>query len=1148
MWVRESITDGEIDALQKAARLAWTEDTKYPRILSSNKDSGQCYVTARWLVDRLGGKVGCKGGHYAWLSGDESFYLDLTGHHTGNVQYAENDGFVAVDPVDNERTKLFAKRANRAFDNLNKLMKIGIDYMGDFYAPQEKTIDDEQYLHDEPSIKPKDAETKQFIMANGDLIVSDDSHEEILSQIGLDQDYTGPMAVGFVNVDRDQAVWQVQTNIDLKAFSKAAREYSQHVGWRYAGTSDIDGAELPAFAQREAKVIRFTVGEDGHLTMGRTSHADLALQAESDNLEFGTLKITGHRAVMEPIVPRAVEAAYEWATDNGLTLYGYKMPGSGEDLSANNLGTDDGRIEKTEDEKNLKQITDEVSGMYRCPACGELFPSWAEYQVHRKDEEGDAEQITKPFPDNDMDATFPPHFTEQPPRIMPVAKSEAQRVHGFRGGSEADDYFVAYHCGSPVAYARLHEGRLAHMHLAKEKDGWADHFLTGILKFAEKEPKDLLPDPVPFIFDVGEYHIYTGNPGERTSDIRGDFTKGGIVEGVYEPGGKMIVRDGTNMPYTIYGMVKLWYHTHPELTVTGVEMRDEEGGTSKLAVSDPRSPTREIMVVWDTDDDDYDDGDDVDGQLSATVEIPNAIPPDEVADWLSDNYGWLVEDWWEVGAAFGPDPFRIGGRTAAEEEDEAAERLKNIGGYICGLVAADPVAYESAVKLREAGGEVYAVGGAVRDAVLGKEPKDIDLMVTKLTPEEVNGALSELDGRVDLTGKDFGVFRYKNGDGEVEIALPRTEQSTGGGHQDFDVQADPNLSVEDDLWRRDFTVNAMAVDLSNGKLIDPYEGFRDALNGNLRVVNPEALSEDPLRIIRGLVSNARHGLTPTTDTMESMRANAAGLKNLPPERIHPELDKILTSSNPSAAIRLAQESGTLDHFLPEVAAAFGYDQNNPHHEQELGDHLLNVLERVTEKTDDPDVRFAALLHDIGKPNSAWVDPETGSNHYYQKELDDGTILGANHEEVGAEMVRELMSRLRYPNDRIDRVSELVNHHMYGAFETPKGARKFINRVGDHADDLLNLRWADQGGKTAYPTSDVYNLDKEAELLAQVREQQAPTAVSQLAINGNDLINELGMTPGPAIGQTLEELVQRVIDDPSLNEREALLSIANPMAL
>jgi tRNA nucleotidyltransferase (CCA-adding enzyme) len=1068
MWVRESITDGEIDALQKAAQLAWTEETKYPRILASNRDSGQCYVTARWLVDRLGGKVGRKGGHYAWLSGDESFYLDLTGHHTGKVQYAENDGFVAVDPVDNGRTELFAKRANRAFDNLNKLMKIGIDYMGDFYAPQEKTIDDEQYLHDEPSIKPKDSETKRFIMANGDLIVSDDAHEEILRQIGLDQDYAGPMAIGFVKVDRDQAVWQVQTNIDLKTFSKAAREYSQHVGWRYAGTSDIEGGELPAFAQREAKTIRFVVSEDGYLTMGRTSHADLALQAGSDNLEFGTLKIAGYRAVMEPIVPRAVEATYEWATDNGLTLYGYKMPGSGEDLSANNVGADDGRIEKTEDEKNLKQITDEVSGMYRCPACGELFPSWAEYQVHRKDEEGDAEQITKSFPDNDMDATFPPHFTEQPPRISPVAKSEAQRVHGFRGGSEADDYYVAYHCGSPIAYARIHEGRLAHMHLAKEKDGWADHFLTGILKFAGQEPKDLLPDPVPFIFDVGEYHIHTGNPGERTSDIRGDFTKGGIVEGIYEPGGKMIVRDGTNMPYTIYGMVKLWYHTHPELTVTGVEMRDEEGGTSKLA--------------------------------------------------------------------------------AEEEEDESAERLKNIGGYICGLVAADPVAYESAVKLREAGGEVYAVGGAVRDAVLGKEPKDIDLMVTKLGPEEVNGALSELDGRVDLTGKDFGVFRYKNGDGEVEIALPRTEQSTGGGHQDFDVQADPNLSVEDDLWRRDFTVNAMAVDLSNGKLIDPYEGFRDALNGNLRVVNPEALSEDPLRIIRGLVSNARHGLTPTTDTMESMRANAEGLKHLPPERIHPELDKILTSNNPSAAIRLAQESGVLNHFLPEVAAAFGYNQNNPHHEQGLGDHLLNVLERVTEKTDDPDVRFAALLHDIGKPNSAWVDPETGSNHYYQKELDDGTILGANHEEVGAEMVRELMNRLRYPNDRIDRVSELVNHHMYGAFETPKGARKFINRVGDHADDLLNLRWADQGGKTAYPTSDIYSLDKEAELLAQVREQQAPTAVSQLAVNGNDLINELGMNPGPAIGQTLEELVQRVIDDPSLNERETLLSIANPMAL
>jgi tRNA nucleotidyltransferase (CCA-adding enzyme) len=486
-----------------------------------------------------------------------------------------------------------------------------------------------------------------------------------------------------------------------------------------------------------------------------------------------------------------------------------------------------------------------------------------------------------------------------------------------------------------------------------------------------------------------------------------------------------------------------------------------------------------------------------------------------------------------------------GGTKKLASEDEQEERLKDIGGYICGVLASDPASFEAAHKLREIGGNVFVVGGAVRDAVLGKEPKDIDLMVTGLEPEKIDSALKELGGKVDVTGKDFGVFRYKNGDGEVEIALPRKEQSTGRGHQDFEVQADPNMRPEEDLWRRDFTVNAMAVDVSNGKLLDPYEGFRDALNGKLRVVNPDALSEDPLRIMRGLAAYARHGLEPTNETLESMKDNAESLNHLPPERIVPELDKILSSPNPAGAFRMAQDSGVLQHFLPEVSAAFGYNQNNPHHEQELGNHLMSVLERVTEKTEDPDVRFAALLHDIGKPGSAWEDPETGSSHFYKKVMDDGTILGANHEELGASMTETLMNRLRFPNDRTKRVSELVNHHMYAPFTSPKGARKFVNRVGDHADDLLHLRWADQGGKSTYPAdpNEQFNLETERTLLDEVAQAQAPTAVSQLALNGNDLI-AMGMKPGPEIGQTLESLVQRVLDDPTLNERETLLSLVN----
>lgn len=242
---------------------------------------------------------------------------------------------------------------------------------------------------------------------------------------------------------------------------------------------------------------------------------------------------------------------------------------------------------------------------------------------------------------------------------------------------------------------------------------------------------------------------------------------------------------------------------------------------------------------------------------------------------------------------------------------------------------------------------------------------------------------------------------------------------------------------------------------------------------------------------------------------------------------------------------MAHETGVLEHLMPEVDAAFGYDQNNPHHEQELGDHLLSVLERVAEQSDDPDLRMAALLHDIGKPGSAWADPETGSNHFYKKVMDDGSVLGDAHEELGARMTETLLNRLRYPKDRVQRVTELVGHHMYPAFTNPKGARKFVNRVDHHADDLLSLRWGDQGGKSEYPTREQeegFSLDDERALLDEVRAEQAPTALSQLAVDGNDLI-ELGMQPGPQIGQTLEALVQRVVDDPTLNDRDTLLSLA-----
>lgn len=463
---------------------------------------------------------------------------------------------------------------------------------------------------------------------------------------------------------------------------------------------------------------------------------------------------------------------------------------------------------------------------------------------------------------------------------------------------------------------------------------------------------------------------------------------------------------------------------------------------------------------------------------------------------------------------------------------------------IVGLVASDPTANAATQALQAAGGKVYAVGGAVRDAIRGQDPKDIDLMVSGLDAERVSAALNKLPGRVDITGKDFGVFRYKDGQSEVEIALPRRERSTGEAHTDFEVQADPTMSVEEDLERRDYSANAMAVDLQTGELIDPFGGADDIEQGVLRAHRPESLSEDPLRVLRGLVARARHGLVPDDETKRLMAENAEKLQHISPERIQMELDKMFSAAEPHEAIRLARDIAALKYFLPEVDKAFEFgSQRNKHHELELGDHLLEVLRRAVELSDDPDLRMTALMHDVGKPDSFWEDDE-GWGHFYRKKFDDGTEKGQQHEEVGADLLKKRLNDLRYPADRIKRMEELSRGHMFAPFTTDKGARRFLNQYGDLADDLMVLREADQGGKT-YPDSPgrkIPDLDKQWEMINRVREQKAPTQKSQLAINGGDLINA-GIPEGPEIGRVLNALMDAVVDNPELNSRDALLELA-----
>lgn len=450
---------------------------------------------------------------------------------------------------------------------------------------------------------------------------------------------------------------------------------------------------------------------------------------------------------------------------------------------------------------------------------------------------------------------------------------------------------------------------------------------------------------------------------------------------------------------------------------------------------------------------------------------------------------------------------------------------------------ADPAAHLASEALREAGGKVFIVGGAIRDALLGKQPNDIDLMVSDLSPDQVDLALSRLPGRMDLTGKHFGVYRYTRKGHEVEVALPRVETSTGDTQKDFDTQIGGDVTVEQDLGRRDFTANAIAFDLQTNRIIDPHNGAKDIEDGVLKPVFPNTFKEDPTRLLRALTAHTKHGLEPDQATIDQMTDEAHRITHEPCERVQKELDKIFAGPDPHKAIELSLRTGLLKHIFPEVHDNWDFDQKNPHHSQSLGVHQNSVLRTLAEITNDPDLRLAGLLHDIGKPASQWVDDQ-GVAHYYRSK--DGQ--GDDHDRLGSQMVAERLRALKYPTARIDRVKHLVNHHMFPAFSSEKGARKFLNRVGDqHADDLLTFRHADHNSKGVNATLDTSAQAMQG-IVDRVRAKGQPQSIRDLAVNGQDILG-LGIKPGPQVGEVLQHLTDKVIEDPEQNQKQPLLDAA-----
>jgi putative nucleotidyltransferase with HDIG domain len=430
--------------------------------------------------------------------------------------------------------------------------------------------------------------------------------------------------------------------------------------------------------------------------------------------------------------------------------------------------------------------------------------------------------------------------------------------------------------------------------------------------------------------------------------------------------------------------------------------------------------------------------------------------------------------------------------------------------------------------VRSLGLEAYLVGGAVRDELLGIESKDADFLVAGVDTDALRDALSP-HGRVeDLIVADRLVgVRLHPSDRKVralapagiEFAPPRKEVSTGPGRHDFEIVADASLSVEDDMRRRDFTVNAMARRLADGTIVDPLGGRKDVERRILRAVSDTSFAEDPLRLVRGLRLVSQLGFELDEQTRLQMEAEAPAVKLVSGERIGGglaadgmgELSKLLLGARPAEALRLARETGVLVELIPEFGPA-----------RYLTDHIFAVVQASADADDVLAVRLAALFHDVGKP----IDSSP-----------------RGHAEVAAEIARETLNRLRYPTRLVRRVVGIVHEHPYRAEDrpkTPREARRFLLEHGDElAFDVVAMRLADLRAKHR----DASGLEELRELLEQ--ELSSPHHLRNLAVHGDDLI-ALGFRPGPGLGVALQTLLEYVVDHPETNTRDELLAQAKTM--
>lgn len=434
-----------------------------------------------------------------------------------------------------------------------------------------------------------------------------------------------------------------------------------------------------------------------------------------------------------------------------------------------------------------------------------------------------------------------------------------------------------------------------------------------------------------------------------------------------------------------------------------------------------------------------------------------------------------------------------------------------------------------AQQLRGAGFRAWVVGGCTRDLLLYREVHDWDV-ATDATPQQV----MKLFRRVIPTGVQHGTVTVMLGRKGYEVTTLRGEGPySDGRHPDSVVFVS---DLHQDLARRDFTINAIAVEPGEGRLIDPFDGQADLQQRVIRAVGEpaERFREDGLRLMRAARFSATLGFDIEERTRQAMIETHEMLRKVSAERVRDELLKLLASKQPSRGLQVMLDTGLLAIALPEMVPSVGCEQNR-YHAYDVWTHTLVTVEAIGP---DPMMRLAALLHDVGKPSSRGINPQTNDYTFY------------GHERLGADMAYRICERLRLSNDERARVVDVVRHHLvvYEPEWTDAAVRRWLRRVGEHRmADVLALAEADARGKGTDPADQLERLQSLQQRVHMLRQQGMALTTRDLAVNGRDLMQQLGLSPGPLVGRILEHLLEVVTDEPSANEREQLMERAREFA-